>query len=101
MRPSDYPRSHYDDSNILTPPFTQTWHQNGKCPENTIPIQRTKEEDVLKASSMIRKYSKMMPISVPSLMSVDEPETSNKTKGHQVQNLPFKNHLDINSYRHL
>ncbi|OQU84026.1 uncharacterized protein LOC8070245 [Sorghum bicolor] len=82
MRPSDYPISHYDESSIITHPFTQTWHQNGECPENTIPIRRTKDEDILKASS-IRKYGKMMPIGVPNLMSVEDPQTSNQTKGHQ------------------
>ncbi|KAF2950677.1 hypothetical protein DAI22_01g205300 [Oryza sativa Japonica Group] len=34
-------------------PFTQTWNQNGeKCPDNTIPIRRTKEEDVMRATSV-------------------------------------------------
>ncbi|CAL4990999.1 unnamed protein product [Urochloa decumbens] len=57
MQPSYYP---YGDSNIAPHPITQTWHQNGKCPENTIPIRRIKEEDVLRASS-VNWYGKKTP----------------------------------------
>ncbi|MFS7992626.1 putative neprosin [Helianthus anomalus] len=31
--------------------ITQLWHSNGKCPKGTIPIRRTKKEDILRASS--------------------------------------------------
>ncbi|CAL4982599.1 unnamed protein product [Urochloa decumbens] len=57
MQPSYYP---YGDSNIAPHPITQTWHQNGKCPENTIPIRRIKEEDVLRANS-VNWYGKKTP----------------------------------------
>ncbi|KAM0071087.1 putative neprosin [Helianthus debilis subsp. tardiflorus] len=36
---------------------TQLWHSNGKCPKRTIPIRRTKKEDVLRAGSF-RSYGK-------------------------------------------
>jgi len=62
----------HDDSKVSARPITQTWHQNGKCPENTIPIRRIKEEDVLRASS-IGRYGKKMPRSIPKLISVDDP----------------------------
>ncbi|KAM0004464.1 putative neprosin [Helianthus debilis subsp. tardiflorus] len=32
--------------------ITQLWHSNGKCPKGTIPIRRTKKEDILRASSV-------------------------------------------------
>ncbi|KAF5777054.1 putative neprosin [Helianthus annuus] len=32
--------------------ITQLWHANGKCPKGTIPIRRTKKEDILRASSV-------------------------------------------------
>ncbi|XP_060217849.1 protein neprosin-like [Lycium barbarum] len=32
--------------------ITQLWHLNGKCPEGTIPIRRTKKDDILRASNM-------------------------------------------------
>jgi len=41
MRPSYHPRSLNQNYNITSNPITQTWHQKGKCPENTIPIRRT------------------------------------------------------------
>uniref|UniRef100_A0A0D3EQ14 Neprosin PEP catalytic domain-containing protein n=1 Tax=Oryza barthii TaxID=65489 RepID=A0A0D3EQ14_9ORYZ len=50
MRPSILPSGMYDEA---AHPFTQTWNQNGeKCPDNTIPIRRTKEEDVMRATSV-------------------------------------------------
>ena len=57
MRPSSYPKGFSSDeindvSSNSEPEFTQPWHLNGRCPEGTIPIRRTKEEDLLKASSL-------------------------------------------------
>ncbi|EAZ00511.1 protein neprosin isoform X1 [Oryza sativa Japonica Group] len=50
MQPSSQPSGLYGEA---TRPFTQTWNQNGeKCPDNTIPIRRTKEEDVMRATSL-------------------------------------------------
>ncbi|KAM0004470.1 putative neprosin [Helianthus debilis subsp. tardiflorus] len=37
--------------------ITQFWHSNGKCPKGTIPVRRTKKEDILRASS-IDSYGK-------------------------------------------
>ncbi|KAJ1278944.1 hypothetical protein BS78_04G117400 [Paspalum vaginatum] len=57
--------------------------QNGQCPENTIPIRRTKEEDVLRASS-VRRFGKKRPRSIPNLVSsVDNSATPNVLVGHQ------------------
>ena len=57
MRPSSYPEGFsFDEINDVSsnsePEFTQPWHLNGRCPEGTIPIRRTKEEDLLRASSV-------------------------------------------------
>uniref|UniRef100_K3ZN28 Neprosin PEP catalytic domain-containing protein n=1 Tax=Setaria italica TaxID=4555 RepID=K3ZN28_SETIT len=84
MRPSYHPEGLSDDSNIAPHSITQTWHQNGKCcPPNTIPIRRTKEEDVLRASS-IKRYGKKRPRSIPNFFSViDDPNKLNVTIGHQ------------------
>ncbi|CAN6373211.1 unnamed protein product [Urochloa humidicola] len=60
MRPSYHPGGLYNGSNSASHPLTQTWHQNGKCPENTVPIRRTREEDVLRASS-VERYGKKAP----------------------------------------
>lgn len=81
MRPSYHPAGGlYDESKIETQPISQLWHQNGKCPENTVPIRRTKEEEVLRASS-IKRYGKKRPRSIPKLVSVDDPDAS-ATIGH-------------------
>jgi len=83
MRPSYHPRSLYQNYNSTSHPITQTWHQNGKCHENTIPIRRTMVEDVLRASS-ISMYGKKRPRSIPNLNSINRPDTPNAVKGHQV-----------------
>lgn len=69
------------DSNKKTNPITQLWHMNGKCPEDTIPIRRTKKEDVLRASS-VKRYGKKKHRSVPKPRSAD-PDLINES-GHQV-----------------
>ena len=87
MRPAYHPEGLYDESKVAsqqqTQTITQMWHQNGKCPKDTIPIRRTKKEDVLRASS-VRRYGKKRHRSTPNPMSVD-PDMLNES-GHQVQN---------------
>jgi hypothetical protein len=84
MRPSYHPGVLYHDSSIAPHPISQTWHESGKCPENTIPIRRTKEEDALRASS-IRRYGKKRPSSIPNLKSINAIATPNVLIGHQVE----------------
>ncbi|CAL5017444.1 unnamed protein product [Urochloa decumbens] len=72
MRPSMHPSGMYDESNIAS--IAQTWHENGECPEDTIPIRRTREEDVMRASS-VRMYGK-------KLISMDDP-LNDVTTGHE------------------
>ncbi|KAG2562298.1 hypothetical protein PVAP13_8KG255400 [Panicum virgatum] len=52
-----------------------------KCPENTIPIRRTKEEDILWASA-VRSYGKKMTRSIQNLVSVND-LARNISIGHQ------------------
>ncbi|KAM0821501.1 hypothetical protein ACQ4PT_072160 [Festuca glaucescens] len=82
MRPSCHPGGMYHESHITHHPINQTWHLNGKCPENTIPIRRIKEEDVLRASSMTR-YGTKRTGSIPNSNSINDPETPNVLRGHQ------------------
>lgn len=86
MRPAYHPEGLYDESKVASSQqnaqtITQMWHQNGRCPENTIPIRRTREEDVLRASS-VRRYGKKKGRSTANPMSVD-PDMLNES-GHQV-----------------
>ncbi|CAA6659097.1 unnamed protein product [Spirodela intermedia] len=61
--------------------MTQLWHLNGRCPENTIPIRRTKKEDLLRASSVKRYGRKKHGRRIPRPSSAD-PEPINEN-GHQ------------------
>ncbi|MED6130993.1 hypothetical protein PIB30_005947 [Stylosanthes scabra] len=83
MRPSFHPEGLFDENKVSEKPkekITQLWHANGKCPEDTIPIRRTKEEDVLRASS-VRRYGRKKHRSIPKPRSA-QPDLINQS-GHQ------------------
>lgn len=90
MRPTYHPEGLFDDNKVASfsapkeraNPINQLWHQNGKCPESTIPIRRTKGDDVLRASS-VKRYGKKKQRTVPQPRSVD-PDLINQS-GHQVK----------------
>uniref|UniRef100_A0A7N2LBT6 Neprosin PEP catalytic domain-containing protein n=1 Tax=Quercus lobata TaxID=97700 RepID=A0A7N2LBT6_QUELO len=70
MRPGSYPEEFlFKESNNVSsnskPKITQSWHLNGRCPEGTIPIRRTKEEDLLRASS-VANYGRQKYNSIPN-----------------------------------
>jgi len=87
MGPSYTPESLFGESKVSEKPkesvnpITQLWHQNGVCSEGTIPVRRTKKEDVLRASS-VKRYGKKKHLSVPLPRSAD-PDLINQS-GHQV-----------------
>ncbi|KAK8717215.1 hypothetical protein V6N13_044491 [Hibiscus sabdariffa] len=60
--------------------ITQLWHLNGRCPEGTIPVRRTKEDDLLRASS-IKAFGKKRHKSIPQPRSAD-PDLISQS-GHQ------------------
>lgn len=61
--------------------ITQLWHSNGKCPTGTIPVRRTKKEDVLRASSVKTYGKKSVSASVqPNSIDLDMINQN----GHQV-----------------
>ncbi|XP_050281651.1 uncharacterized protein LOC126722541 [Quercus robur] len=73
MRPSSYPEGFsFDERNDVSsnsePKLTQPWHLNGRCPEGTIPIRRTKEEDLLRAGSAAN-YGRKKHHSIPNAAS--------------------------------
>ncbi|KVI00609.1 uncharacterized protein LOC112519423 [Cynara cardunculus var. scolymus] len=61
--------------------ITQLWHSNGKCPKGTIPIRRTKKEDVLRATS-VKSYGKKKSVSTVAYPNSIDPEYINQN-GHQ------------------
>uniref|UniRef100_A0A7N2LCY6 Neprosin PEP catalytic domain-containing protein n=1 Tax=Quercus lobata TaxID=97700 RepID=A0A7N2LCY6_QUELO len=82
MRPSSYPKGFsFDQINDVSsnsePEFTQPWHLNGRCPEGTIPIRRTKEEDLLRAGS-VANFGRKKYHTIPHAQSNDDP-----TKFHE------------------
>ncbi|KAM0827174.1 hypothetical protein ACQ4PT_068363 [Festuca glaucescens] len=59
LRPAYHPEGLYDDAksslasdNGGEKPMLQLWHQNGRCEEGTVPIRRTKKDDLFQANSM-------------------------------------------------
>ncbi|XP_010552429.1 PREDICTED: uncharacterized protein LOC104822780 [Tarenaya hassleriana] len=86
MRPNYHPEGLFGDNKVSakpkdkTNPVRQLWHEYGKCPEGTIPIRRTKEDDVLRASS-VKRYGKKKHRTVPVPRSA-EPDLMNQN-GHQ------------------
>ncbi|XP_020694144.1 uncharacterized protein LOC110108005 [Dendrobium catenatum] len=87
MRPAFHPESLYDESKLVSHSgakkqntVAQLWHQNGRCPEGTIPIRRTKGEDVLRASS-VKRYGRKKHRTIPKPRFAD-PDLINES-GHQ------------------
>ena len=83
MRPSFYPEGFsFNESNDVSsnsePKFTQLWHLNGRCPEGTIPIRRTKEEDLLRAGSPAN-YGRRKHLTIPN------PQDNDEENVHEVQ----------------
>ncbi|XVF14730.1 hypothetical protein REPUB_Repub09cG0087000 [Reevesia pubescens] len=60
--------------------ITQPWHLNGRCPEGTIPVRRTKKDDLLRASS-IKAFGKKKHKTIPQPRSADPDFISQS--GHQ------------------
>ncbi|ONK75369.1 uncharacterized protein A4U43_C03F16110 [Asparagus officinalis] len=84
MRPSFHPEGLYAESKSSAESkpnkISQMWHLNGKCPEDTIPVRRTKREDLLRASST-KRFGKKKHRTIPQPQST-EPELFN-VNGHQ------------------
>ncbi|XP_038973276.1 uncharacterized protein LOC113460944 [Phoenix dactylifera] len=74
MRPSFHPLGRYDEnreaSKMETSSIPQLWHQNRRCPKDTIPIRRTKKGDVLR-SSFIERYGKKRHRTIPNPTSIE------------------------------
>ena len=77
MRPSFHPRSDSTYTKKEAKTITQVWHKAGECPNNTVPIRRTKKEDLLRPKS-IESFGRKPPHSIPKSTTFDP------TKGHQV-----------------
>ncbi|XP_010525266.1 PREDICTED: uncharacterized protein LOC104803087 [Tarenaya hassleriana] len=88
MKPSFHPEDVYSGSKVSSNTtkqskviLSQLWHVNGKCPENTVPIRRTRREDFIRANS-IENYGKKNQKSIPKPKSYD-PASVLTQNGHQ------------------
>lgn len=89
MMPSYHPEGLFRDGKrvvrkeIGAKPITQLWHMNGRCPQGTIPVRRTRKDDLFRASS-IKSFGKKKHKSIPRPTSAaPEPDLINQN-GHQV-----------------
>ncbi|XP_028798459.1 uncharacterized protein LOC114753925 [Neltuma alba] len=63
--------------------MSQSWQNSGSCPKGTIPVRRTKEDDILRANS-IQQFGKKKQKSIPQPTSAQpQPELITKSSGHQ------------------
>ncbi|XP_010523635.1 PREDICTED: uncharacterized protein LOC104801945 [Tarenaya hassleriana] len=77
MKPSFHPEEVFAESKVSSNTtkqskdvLSQLWHMNGKCRENTVPIRRTRREDLTRANS-IENYGKKNKKSIPQPKSYD------------------------------
>ncbi|KAF5953345.1 hypothetical protein HYC85_006201 [Camellia sinensis] len=89
MRPSYHPEGLFEENKESIPKsnegisksITQLWHLNGRCPEETIPIRRTKKKEILSASS-IKSFGKKQHGTIPKPAMSTQPESINLS-GHE------------------
>ncbi|CAL5330966.1 unnamed protein product [Camellia sinensis] len=84
MRPSYHPEGLFEENKESIPKsnegisksITQLWHLNGRCPEGTIPIRRTKKREILRASS-IKSFGRKQHGTIPEPTMPTKPEPIN------------------------
>ncbi|CAL5382314.1 unnamed protein product [Camellia sinensis] len=84
MRPSYHPEGLYKENKESIPKsnegisksITQLWHLNGRCPEGTIPIRRTKKKEIHRASS-IKSFGRKQHGTIPEPTTPTKPEPIN------------------------
>ncbi|XP_071718748.1 protein neprosin-like [Rutidosis leptorrhynchoides] len=69
----------YKDKGIV-----QLWHVNGECPNGTIPVRRTKKEDILRATSVKRYGKKKSFTTVAQPSSTDPDNISQNSHQHAI-----------------
>ncbi|KAJ3687215.1 hypothetical protein LUZ61_016379 [Rhynchospora tenuis] len=94
MRPAFHPdglfelKEKEEEKEKEKPMLQQHWHISGRCPEGTVPIRRTREEDVLRAAS-VRRYGRKWrrnaaaPDPLSMSLSTDMEMGSGGASGHQ------------------
>ncbi|KAJ9158667.1 hypothetical protein P3X46_024231 [Hevea brasiliensis] len=86
MRPTFYPEGLLSESKVSSNseeesnPTTQLWHLNGRCPKETIPIRRTRKNEILRANS-VKSFGMKKHLAIPQPRSA-EPDLISQS-GHQ------------------
>uniref|UniRef100_A0A7N0TH41 Neprosin PEP catalytic domain-containing protein n=2 Tax=Kalanchoe fedtschenkoi TaxID=63787 RepID=A0A7N0TH41_KALFE len=84
LTPNYHPEGLYGVNKMSTKseerPRTQLWHAAGRCPEGTVPVRRTKEEDLYRASS-VKRFGRKKHKAIPLPRSADPDLVSQS--GHQ------------------
>lgn len=77
MRPSSYPKGWNKEAskNQNHSMVMQLWTINGKCPKNSIPIIRTRRENILQAES-VERYGRKDPNSLPQPKPTNPPSNT-------------------------
>lgn len=87
MRPSVYPEGWNKVSlknEKQSSMVTQLWTTKGRCPKNTVPIRRTRREDILRAES-IERFGKKNPNMIHDPSKPANPSARNALNGtHSV-----------------
>ncbi|CAF2163201.1 unnamed protein product [Brassica rapa subsp. narinosa] len=83
MRPSSYPKGWNKEASKTQnhSMVMQLWTINGKCPKNSIPIIRTRRENILQAES-VERYGRKDPNSLPQPKPTNPP--SNTTNEYAI-----------------
>ncbi|CAN8286535.1 unnamed protein product [Cochlearia groenlandica] len=68
MEPNFVPKSDSKYTKKKSKAVAQLWHKSGRCPKNTVPVRRTKKEDILRAKS-IESFGKKTHRSLPQYIS--------------------------------
>ncbi|KAE9621525.1 putative neprosin activation peptide [Lupinus albus] len=63
--------------------ITQLWHQNGRCPKGTIPVRRTRKDEILRANS-IQQFGKKKQKSFPQPKSQKPLPDGTSPNDHEV-----------------
>ena len=96
LRPNFHPEGLFADEKVKSTkssegsePVKQLWHLNGECPEGTIPVRRTKKEDVLRASSIKNYGKKKKNLNILRPSSAQPQPDLITQNGHQVTRTMF------------
>uniref|UniRef100_A0A1J3CT38 Neprosin PEP catalytic domain-containing protein n=1 Tax=Noccaea caerulescens TaxID=107243 RepID=A0A1J3CT38_NOCCA len=82
LRPSFIPKVDSMYTKKKAKAMNQVWNKNGECPRNTVPVRRTKKEDILRASA--ESFGKRTHRSIP-------PEYISPSIGHEYAIMDLRN----------